>query len=61
MEEKDDEDATSKHCNKKEKPQTSSLLLLLQLPLPKTNDEKQIVQTSIISAHNSQKNGHSST
>jgi hypothetical protein len=41
MEEKDDEDATSKHCNKKEKPQTSSLLplLLLQLPLPK-NDEK---------------------
>jgi hypothetical protein len=41
MEEKDDEDATSKHCNKKEKLQTSSLLvlLLLQLPLPK-NDEK---------------------
>jgi len=37
MEEKGDEDATSKHCNKKEKPQTSSLLLLLllQLPLPK--------------------------
>jgi hypothetical protein len=43
MEEKDDEDATSKHCNKKEKPQTSSLLplLLLQLPLPK-NEEKKI-------------------
>jgi hypothetical protein len=42
MEEKDDEDATSKHCNKKEKPQTSSLLLLLllQLPLPKQNDKK---------------------
>jgi hypothetical protein len=34
MEEKDDEDATSKHCNN-EKPQISSLLLLLQLPLPK--------------------------
>jgi hypothetical protein len=58
MEEKDDEDATSKHCNKKEKPQTSSLLLLLQLPLPlplPKNDEKQIVETSIISTHNSQK------
>jgi len=41
MEEKDDEDATCKHCNKKEKLQTSSLLLLLllQLPLPK-NDQK---------------------
>jgi hypothetical protein len=56
MEEKDDEDATSKHCNKKEKPKTSSLLplLLLQLPLPK-NDPKTNVQTSISSAHNSQK------
>jgi hypothetical protein len=52
MEEKDDEDATSTHCNKKEKLQTSSLLL--QLPLPKKNDEKKIVQTSIISAHNCQ-------
>jgi hypothetical protein len=28
--------------------------LLLQLPLPKKNDEKKIVQTSIISAHNCQ-------
>jgi hypothetical protein len=55
MEEKDDEDGTSKHCNKEEKPQTSSPLLLLQLPLPKKNDERQIVQTSIISAHNSKK------
>jgi len=41
MEEKNDEDAISKHCNKKQKPQTSSLLqlLLLELPLPK-NDQK---------------------
>jgi hypothetical protein len=56
MEEKDDEDATSKHCNKKEKLQTSSLLLLLllQLPLPK-NEEKKIVKTFIIWAHNSKK------
>jgi hypothetical protein len=52
------EDATSEHCNKKDKQQTSSMFLILLLPLPSPkNDEKQLSKLSSFQ-HIIVKSGH---